>query len=161
MPMITAIRRMLIMIQGGRLSVEEIAKFAASHDFRIALAGLLVHAGNVDGAFVDVEKHFVRRLLVDKLGISSTDAAELMILVNHKNLPANDMDELVAELAGKLGPEGRADFVDWLWQLVIADNVVTEEEAALVAALAGKIGVDAQTQAAIAAKHRAGASRRS
>lgn len=153
--MIAAIRRMLMIIQGGQLSAGEIAKFGATHDFRIALAGLLVHAGNVDGAFVDAEKRHVRRLLVDKLGISSTDASELMILVNHKNLQTQDMDELVAELAGKLGPEGRADFIDWLWQVVVADNVVTDEEAALVAAVAGKIGLDAQALAAIAARRRA------
>ena len=155
MPMIAPIRRMLMMIQGGRLSVEEIAKFGATHDFRIALAGLLVYAGNVDGAFVDAEKQHVRRLLVENLGISSTDAAELIILVNHKNLQGSDIDELIAALAQKLGGEGRAQFVDWLWQVVVADRVLTKEESSLVATLASKIGVDEATQASIAARHRA------
>ena len=154
MPMIAAIRRLLMMIQGDTLSAAQIAQFGATHDFRIALAGLLVHAGNVDGEFADTEKHHVRRLLVEQLGISSTEAAELMILVNHKHLQKQDVDELVEELVGKLGPSGRENLIDWLWQVIAADHIVTQEESGLVRALADKIGIEAKVQAAIAARYK-------
>jgi uncharacterized tellurite resistance protein B-like protein len=68
-------------------------------------------------------------------------------------LQQQEVEELVATLAETLGPEGRVYFVEWLWQVVIADRVVAPEEANLIAALAAKLGVAADTQAAIAAKY--------
>ena len=157
--MIAAIRRMLMMIQGSRLSREELATLIKTYDFRIALAALLVHAGTVDGAFVEAEKRLVRVLLVEQLGISPVDASELMMLVNYSHLQSQEIDELTGALALSLGHEGRVHFVECLWQVVVADTVVTAEENSLIAALASKLGIDAAGQAAIAARHAAGFAR--
>ena len=150
--MIAAIRRMLLMIEGRQVTPETLAEIGTSYDFRIALAALLVHAGNVDGDFVDVEKQSVRDLLVRQLGLPPIDARELMVLVNYRNLQAQEIDELVAALADTLGAEGRVHFIEWLWEIVVADRIVTVEETSLIATLATRLGVEPRVQEAIAAR---------
>lgn len=152
--MIAAIRRMLFMIEGRSVTPEALAEIGASYDFRIALAALLVHAGNVDGNFVDVEKQSIRDLLVSQLGLPPIAARELMVLVNYRNLQAPEIDELVAALAESLGSEGRVHFVEWLWEIVVADRVVTNEETNLIATLATRLGVEPRVQDALADKFR-------
>ena len=155
MAMIAAIRRMMLMIQGSRLTPEELARIGKTYDFRIALAALLVHAGNVDGAFVETERQTVRALLADKLGISAIDASELMILVNYRNLQDQELAELVRALADALGLEGRVQFIDLVWRVVVSDSVVTLEERDLIAALADKLGVPPAETARLAALYTA------
>ena len=150
--MIAAIRRMLLMIEGRQVTPESLAEIGSSYDFRIALAALLVHAGNVDGNFVDVEKQSIRDLLVSQLGLPPIDARELMVLVNYRDLQAPEIDELVTALAHSLGAEGRLHFIEWLWEIVVADRIVTTEETALIAMLAKRLGVSPRTQDAIAQK---------
>ena len=150
--MIAAIRRMLLMIEGKQVTPETLAAIGTAYDFRIALAALLVHAGNVDGNFVDVEKQHVRDLLVRQLGLPPIDARELMVLVNYRNLQTQEIDELVAALAETFGPEGRVHFIEWLWEIVVADRVVTPEETSLIATLAARLGVEPRVQDVIAAR---------
>ena len=153
MAMIAAIRRMLVMIQDGPVTAEALGKIGASLDGRIALAALLVHAGKIDGAFADPEKQLVRRLLAEKFAMPPIDASELMILVNFNNLQAVELDELVAALADCLGDEGRVQFIAWVWQVIAADGIVTQEETELVARLAEKLGVTQQQTAALAQEY--------
>lgn len=134
------------------MTAETLAEIGTRYDFRIALAALLVHAGNVDGNFADVEKQSIRDLLVSQLGLPPIDARELMVLVNYRNLQAPEIDELVAALAHSLGAEGRVHFVEWLWEIVIADRIVTAEETKLIATLATRLGVAPRVQDAIAAR---------
>jgi uncharacterized tellurite resistance protein B-like protein len=141
------------MIQGIQVTPEELAKIGDSYDFRIALAALLAHTGNIDGRFVEPERRHIRVLLAEQFGISAIDASELMILSDYKMLQHQEVEELVATLAETLGPEGRVYFVEWLWQVVIADRIVAPEEANLIDALAAKLGVAADAQAAIAVKY--------
>ena len=155
MAMIAAIRRMMLMMQGSRLTSEQLANIGKTYDFRIALAALLVHAGNVDGAFVETERQTVRALLAERLGISAIDASELMILVNYRNLQAQEIAELVRALAEALGPEGRVQFIDLVWRVVVSDRVVTPEEQDLIAALAENLGVPATETARLAAQYAA------
>ena len=155
MAMIAAIRRMMLMIQGSRLTPDDLARIGQTYDFRIALAALLVHAGNVDGALVETERQTVRALLAEKLGISPIDASELMILVNYKNLQAQEIAELVRALAEALGPEGRVQFIELVWKVVVADCVVTAEEKDLIAVLAAELGVTPQEQVRLSAHYAA------
>lgn len=154
MAMIAAIRRMLAIFQGGPVTAEALAKIGKTHDFRIALAALLVHAGKVDGAFVEQEKQVVRRLLAEQFAMPPIDASELMILVNYSNLQAAELDEPVAALADCLGDEGRVQFIAWVWQVITADGIVTPEEAELVSRLAEKLGVTPWRSEALAREHR-------
>ena len=155
MAMIAAIRRMLVMIQGGPVTAEALAKIGGSLDGRIALAALLVHAGKVDGAFTQPEKQLVRSLLAEKFAMPQIDASELMILVNYTYLQAAEIDELTAALADCLGDGGRIQFITWVWQVIAADGIVTREETELVGRLAEKLGLTRQQNEALALEHRA------
>ena len=155
MAMIAAIRRMMLMIEGRRMTPEQLAQIGKTYDFRIALAALLVHAGNVDGVFVETERQTVRTLLVDRLGISAIDASELMILVNYRNLQAQEIAELVRALAEALGSEGRVQFIELVWRVVVSDRIVKPEEQELIAALAENLGVPVAETARLAAQYAA------
>ena len=151
MAMIAAIRRMLLMIQGKRITPEGLASLSKTYDFRIALAALLVHAGNINGSFVDAAKDQVRNLLIEQLSISPLDASELMVLVNCRNLQWDDVEELVLALSDALEPQGRAQLIEWLWEIVIADRDVTPEEMDLISTVANMLGIHQKTQDSIAA----------
>ena len=87
-----------------------------------------------------------------QLGLPPIDARELMVLVNYRNLQAQEIDELVAALADTLGAEGRVHFIEWLWEIVVADRIVTVEETGLIATLATRLGVEPRVQEALAAR---------
>lgn len=155
MAMIAAIRRMLLMVQSKRITPEELARLSKTYDFRIALAALLVHAGNVSGSFVDAAKDQVRALLVQQLNISAIDASELMVLVNYRNLQWEEVEELVLALSDSLPPQGRAQLVEWLWEIVVADRAVTPDESSLIATVATMLGIHKSAQDTIAADYAA------
>lgn len=150
MAMIAAIRRMLLMLQSKRISSGDLARLSKTYDFRIALAALLVHAGNISGSFVDAAKDQVRALLVQQLGISAIDASELMVLVNYRNLQWEEVEELVLALSDALPPQGRAQLVEWLWEIVVADRVITPDESSLIATVATMLGIHKSAQDLIA-----------
>ena len=150
MAMIAAIRRMMLMIQGTRISPEQLSQISKTYDFRIALAAVLVHAGNVSGSFTDAAREHVRALLVEQLKISAVDASELMVLVNYRNLQWEELEEMVLALADSLGPESRPLFVEWLWQVVAANRAANADATALVAAVANLLGIAEKTQLSIA-----------
>lgn len=154
--MIAAIRRMMLMIEGKRISPEQLAEISKTYDFRIALAAVLVHAGNVSGCFTETAKDQVRALLVEQLNISAVDASELMVLVNYRNLQWEELEEMVLALGDSLAPESRTHFVEWLWKIIGADHVARAEETALVAAIADMLGICKETRNAIAAAYASG-----
>jgi uncharacterized tellurite resistance protein B-like protein len=153
MPMIAAIRRMILLFEGKRVTPESLSEIGQAYDFRIALAALLVHAGNVDGDFVDAEKQSIRDLLVRQLGVPPVEARELMVLVNFRNLQEQEIDELVEALTERLGPEGRVHLIEWLWEIVVADRIVTDDETELIANLASRLGVETYKQREIASRY--------
>jgi uncharacterized tellurite resistance protein B-like protein len=154
MAMIAAIRRTLLMIQGKRITPEELAHISKTYDFRIALAALLVHAGNISGSFVDAAREQVRVLLMRQLNLSAADASELMVIVNYRHLQWEEVEELVLALSDALAPQGRARLIEWLWQIVVADRVITQEESELITSVATMLGIPGTAQDAIAANYR-------
>jgi uncharacterized tellurite resistance protein B-like protein len=154
--MIAAIRRMMLMIEGKRISPEQLAEISKTYDFRIALAAVLVHAGNVSGCFTETAKDQVRALLVEQLNITAVDASELMVLVNYRNLQWEELEEMVLALGDSLAPESRPHFVEWLWKIVGADHAASLEQASLVAAIADMLGIAKETQISIATAYAGG-----
>ncbi len=72
------------------------------------------------------------------------------MLVNCRNLQWDEVEELVLALSDSFAPQGRALLAEWLWEIVIADRVVTPEETAFVAAEATMPAIHKSTQDSIA-----------
>ena len=141
MPIIAAVKRILLMIQSRHNSPEALAAIAGHADFRIAVAALLVYAGNVDGEFVAAERAVVRALLTGRLGLSGRDADELMMLVNSPKLFEGDLDELAQVLRTQLDAEGRLHLVEMMWDIVVADARIDPNEADLLAQVGAMLRV--------------------
>lgn len=155
MAMIPAIRRLLLTIQGKSVAPGDFERTGIDHDFRIALAAMLVHAGNIDGLFVESEKIEVCNLLIRQLGIARLEARELMLLVDYRSLLAEEVEELVSSIATALDAAGQVHFIEWVWSVIVADARIVREETGLVARLACRLGLSPAQSAEIAARYKA------
>ena len=155
MPLITAVKRILLMIEARHHSPEALAAIAGHADFRIAVAALLVYAGNVDGEFVAAERAVVRALLSARLGLSGQDADEMMMLVNSPKLLGDDLDELAQVLRAQLDADGMLRVLEMVWEIVVADARIDPNEAERLARIGAMLRVPAAALDEMGLRYRA------
>lgn len=110
-------------------------------DIPEAIAVLLIHAGRIDGHEDEDERTRRDELLTGKFGLEPKELAELTEKAGQLDEDAVDLYQFTSVLTKAFDQEGRKNIVRMLWEIVLADGVVTDYEANFMWRAAELLGV--------------------
>lgn len=122
-------------------------------DARTALAALLVRIARADGDYAPEEVSRIDRILVTRYALSPFEAAKLRREAEMLESEAPDTVRFTRALKEAVAYEDRAQLIETLWEIVLADGERHPEENALLRTVAPLLGVTDQDSAV--ARHRA------
>ena len=99
---------------------------------RLATAALLVHASLVDGEEDAQETERLFDLVKTRFELSDEQTGDLIARGRAHDAEAVDLYSYTRVLTEHLDPQGRADIVEMLWEIVLSDEVIDDYEAHLV-----------------------------
>ena len=99
---------------------------------RLATAALLVHASRIDGEEHADETERLSQLIRTRFELSAQQTADLVSKGREHDARAVDLYGYTRVLTEHLDPQGRADIVEMLWEIVLSDKVIDDYEAHLV-----------------------------
>ena len=135
--MIAAIQKLLSEIgSGGRQAVR-----FGDNDYRLAAAALLVHAAEVDGEESPVARDKIRTVLQRRFALDDQQTARLVAAATKAEHEAVDLYHFTSLLNRRLDDTGRRRIVQMMWEIVCADDRVTEIEDNLIWRAADLLGV--------------------
>jgi uncharacterized tellurite resistance protein B-like protein len=117
-------------------------------DARRALAALLVRIARADGHYSSEEVGRIDRILATRYGTSPFEAAGLRREAEGIEAEAPDTVRFTHALKEAVAYEDRAQLIESLWEVVVADGVRDPEENALLRTVAPLLGVTDQDSAA-------------
>ena len=97
-------------------------------DYRLAAAALLVRAATIDGHFDDGERAKLHERLKSRFALDDAGAAALIEEAAVAEQQAVDLYGFTSLLDRALDEEGRRHLVEMMWEIVYADNRVSEFE---------------------------------
>ncbi|GLS17661.1 hypothetical protein GCM10007874_06760 [Labrys miyagiensis] len=118
-------------------------------DHRVAAAGLLVYAMNVDGVQSPAEKKRVESLIQERFSLDADETRALLAAADKRNRDALDFNDFTGIVKRAYNLEGRERIIEMMWETVFADKALHEFEDNLVWRVAEELGVPAQTRNAI------------
>jgi len=147
------------MLDGFRQFIADIASGAsheprgfADDDYRLAATALLIHVVSLDGKPSDVEIKTLHALLEQRFALNPGDADRLIDAATRVEGDAVDLYHFTSRIMRSLDERGRARIVEMMWEMVYADNTVTEFEESVVWRAADLLGISSEER--IALKHR-------
>lgn len=127
------------------------------NDYRLAAAALLVHLISIDGEASEVEKHKLRSLLRSRFELDDTAVDDLIEAATKVEGESVDIFHFTSRIMRAVDEQGRARIVEMMWELVYADNHISEFEESVVWRSADLLGIS--TNERIALKNRVAGSR--
>lgn len=109
-------------------------------ELRQAVAALLVHASRIDGEVDGVEVAARDRLLRDKFNLSDDDIARLLAEAEAADAEAVDLFRFTRAIKDAYDRDARGHVLEMLWELVLADGVIDDQEAHMVWRVSGLLG---------------------
>jgi uncharacterized tellurite resistance protein B-like protein len=113
-------------------------------DYRLAAAALLVHVGMIDGGLSDVERTKLRTIVKRCFNLDDAAADDLIARATVAEQEAVDLYHFTSLLNRTLDEAGRHRMVEMMWQMVYADQQVTEFEDNLIWRAADLLGVSSR-----------------
>ncbi len=114
-----------------------------------SIAVLLIHAGRIDGREDSDERAKRDELLAGKFGLSPDELRELTAKAGELDDDAVDLYRFTSVLTKSFDQEGRKQIVRMLWEIVLADGVVTDYEANFMWRVAELLGVSTRDRVAL------------
>lgn len=111
-------------------------------DARLALAALLVRIARADGDYAEAEVARIDRLLAARYGLSPFEAARLRARAETLEAEAPDTVRFTRAIKAAVAYEDRAQVIESLWEIVLADGVRDHEEDALLRLVAPMLGIN-------------------
>lgn len=111
-------------------------------DARLALAALLVRIARADGDYAEAEVARIDRLLAARYGLSPFEAARLRARAETLEAEAPDTVRFTRAIKAAVPYEDRAQVIESLWEIVLADGVRDHEEDALLRLVAPMLGIN-------------------
>lgn len=136
--MLDRLQRMLRNLSGGPAKPRVVFD---EGDHRVAAAGLLVHAMNVDGVQSPMEMQRLRTLLMERFSLDEDETVALIAAADRRDKEAVDFHEFTAVVKRAYNEEGRRRIVEMMWDVVFADGELHEFEDNMVWRVAEIIGV--------------------
>ena len=122
------------------------------NDYRLAAAALLVHLISIDGDASEREQQKLRALLKSRFELDDATADELVTTATRVEGEAVDIYRFTSLIMRSVNEKGRARIVEMMWELVYADDHVSEFEESMIWRSADLLGIS--TNERIALKNR-------
>lgn len=104
----------------------------SADDYRLAAAALMFHVAMVDGVMREAETARMKLTLARAFSLDARTADRLYDEARAADIEAVDVDGFAAILKRSLDAESRLHLVQLLWDVVLADGLVSEiEESAI------------------------------
>ena len=110
-------------------------------DYRLAAAALLMHVISIDGKPSEVELRKLRLLLAFRFELDAETADRLVEEAALAESGAIDLYHFTSVIMRSVNEEGRVRIIEMMWELVYADDHVTEFEENVVWRAADLLGV--------------------
>ncbi len=107
---------------------------------RHAVAALLIHACRIDGRIDPAELAVRDRLLQQKFDLAEAEIAALVMEAERAEAQATDLHRFTRAIKEEFDRDHRGRIIEMLWEIVLADGVIDEQEANLVWRVAGLLG---------------------
>jgi uncharacterized tellurite resistance protein B-like protein len=127
------------------------------NDYRLAAAALLVHLISIDGKVSEGEQGKLRSLLKARFELDDAAVDELIETATRVEGEAVDIYRFTSLIMRSVDEHGRARIVEMMWELVYADDHVSEFEESVIWRSADLLGVPSNER--IALKNRVAGSR--
>lgn len=124
---------------------------AAAHaldEVQLAAAALLVEAAWQDESFNDTERSRVLDLVRERFGLTAEEADTLLAAAEKRVEDSTQILTFTRTIKDNFSPEERIEMVEMLWQVVYADGVLHDHEAALMRQIGGLVYVSDQDRGA-------------
>jgi uncharacterized tellurite resistance protein B-like protein len=153
-----------LMLDKFRQIVADLASLSGSehrrfddNDYRLAAAALLVHLISVDGDATETERRKLRSLLASRFELDDAAVDELMETATRVEGESVDIYHFTRLIMRAVDETGRARIVEMMWELVYADEKVSEFEESTIWRSADLLGISSNER--IALKNRVAANR--
>jgi uncharacterized tellurite resistance protein B-like protein len=127
--------------------------------FRLAATALLIHVISLDGKPSETEKRKLHSLIERYFGLDRGTADRLIASATEVEGEAVDLYHFTSVIMRSVDEEGRRRIVEMMWELVYADNTVSEFEDNVLWRAADLLGISSRDR--IELKHRVAAKRSS
>jgi uncharacterized tellurite resistance protein B-like protein len=117
-------------------------------EVQLAAAALLVEAAWQDRDFDAAERHRVMELVMDRFALTPEEAATLVAAAEKEVEGATQILPFTRTIKDRFSHEERIEMVEMLWQVVYADGVLHDHEAALMRQIGGLVYVSDQERGA-------------
>jgi uncharacterized tellurite resistance protein B-like protein len=125
--------------------------------FRLAATALLIHVISLDGKPSENEKRKLHSLIERYFELDRGTADRLIASATEVEGEAVDLYHFTSVIMRSVDEEGRRRIVEMMWELVYADNTVTEFEDNVLWRAADLLGISSRDR--IELKHRVAAKR--
>lgn len=119
------------------------------NDYRLAAAALLVHLISIDGKVSEAEQHKLRSLLKSRFELDDTAVDELIETATRVEGEAVDIYRFTSLIMRSVDERGRARIVEMMWEIVYADEHVSEFEESMIWRSADLLGVSSNERIAL------------
>lgn len=121
---------------------------AAAERVRLAAAALLVEAAWLDQNFDDTERRHIVGLVSRRFGLGREEAETLVDVAERDVRASTQLLPFTRVVKDRFSHEERIEMVEMLWEVVYADGVLHDHEAALMRQIGGLIYVSDQERGA-------------
>jgi uncharacterized tellurite resistance protein B-like protein len=119
------------------------------NDYRLAAAALLVHLISIDGEASESEKAKLRSLLKNRFELDDAAVDELIEAATRVEGEAVDIYHFTSRIMRTVDEKGRARIVEMMWELVYADDRISEFEESVVWRSADLLGISSNERIAL------------
>jgi uncharacterized tellurite resistance protein B-like protein len=129
-------------------------------DYRLAAAALLIHIISLDGEPSGDEMRKLRSLLAYRFNLDDADARRLIEAASAVEDESVDLYRFTSRINRDVDAAGRARIVEMMWEMVFADDRVSEMEESVVWRAADLLGVSSRERIDLKRRVAAGLGRR-
>jgi uncharacterized tellurite resistance protein B-like protein len=143
--MLQALKQLIADVTEDRVRADHFAE----DDLRLAAVALLVHTATVDGKFAARERERLHAIVMQQYGLDHDGADELIAEAVEAERRSIDLYQFTSKLARMLDLKGRARMVEMMWEIVFADDTVSEFEDNLIWRAADLLGISREERIAL------------
>ena len=114
---------------------------ASDENLRLAATALMFRALLVDGKTDASELAMIRRIVEDEFGLAPDEVDQLLADAASQADEAADLYGWIKQINNRYSHEEKCYLMEKLWQVILADSIIEDHEAALMRKVAGLIYV--------------------
>lgn len=120
-----------------------------ANDYRLAAAGLMIHACTIDGKMTASERQTLRDVLKARFSLDDHATEELIDVGTLAENESVDLYQFTRLINRSLDEAGRLAIIEMMWEIVFADGRVNEFEDNLMWRVGDLLGVSSRDRIAL------------